>query len=118
MPLMIAPVTNVMIFLKPDRLSAFAETQQFKRLQNERGRIDHDIWMTIQDQQVSSNINDSEIAEKGLQELTNEGSQSKLKSRVLELEDELQRMYVAYGDLKGLHEKLWRKYVDEKTQKE
>jgi hypothetical protein len=39
-----------------------------------------------------------------------------LKSRVLELEDELQRVYGAYGDLKGIHEKLWSKYVDEKIQ--
>jgi len=115
---MIAPVTNVMVFLKPDSLSMSTEIQQFKRLQNERGRTDHDIWMTIPDQQVSSCISDADIAEKGLQQLTSEGSESKLKSRLLESEDELQRLKSAYGELKGLHEKLWIRYVDEKTQQE
>src|SRR5271169_3019270 len=107
---MIAPVTNTMIFLKPDSLFAPTEIQQFKRLQNERGRTDHDIWMTIPDQQVCTNINDAEIAETGLLHLTSEGSESKLKSRILELEDERGRLYSAYGDLKGLHEMLWKRF--------
>jgi hypothetical protein len=115
---MIAPVTNIIIFLKPDSLSALTEIQQFKRLQNERGRTDHDIWMTISYQQVSSYINDADIAENGIQQLITEGSESKLKSRLLESEDESQRLKVAYGELKSLHEKLWRRYVDEKTQQE
>jgi hypothetical protein len=115
---MIAPVTNTMIFLKPDSLFAPTEIQQFKRLQNERGRTDHDICITIPDQQVCSYINDADIAEKGLQQLASEDSESKLKSRLLESEDELQRLKRAYGELKGLHEKLWRRYIDEKTQKD
>jgi len=71
--------------------------------------------MTIPDQQVHVNINDAEIAEAGILQLTNEGSESKLKSRILELEDERGRLYGAYGDLKGLHEKLWTKFIGEKT---
>jgi hypothetical protein len=54
------------------------------------------------------------IAEKGLLQLANEGSESKLKSRLLESEDELQRLKSAYGELKGLHEMPRRRYVDEK----
>ena len=102
--------------MKPEDLTLLSgELQQFKRLQNERGRIDHDIWMTIPDQEiVDNNIDDAQIAQRGLQMLMDEGSEAKLKSRVIELEDELQRVYGAYGDLKGIHEKLWRKYVDEK----
>ena len=115
---MIAPVTNVIIFLKPDSLSALTEIQQFKRLQNELGRTDHDIWLTISDQQVSSYIDDADIAENGIQQLTVEGSESKLKSRLLESEDESQRLKVAYGELKSLYEKLWKRYIDKKTQQE
>src|SRR5271170_4364687 len=116
--LMIAPVTNVIIFLKPESLSALTEIQQFKRLQNERGRTDHDIWLTISDQQVSSYIDDADIAENGIQQLTTEGSETKLKSRLLESEDESQRLKVAYGELKSLYEKLWKRYIDEKRQQE
>jgi hypothetical protein len=91
--------------------------QQFKRLQNERGRKEHDVWLTIPDQEDRDNlVDDNEIARKGLQTLMDQGSESKLKSRMIELEDELQRVYRAFGELKGLHEKLWRKYVDEKMQ--
>ena len=108
----------MVIFLKSDSLSLSSEIQQFKRLQNERGRTDHDIWMTIPDQQVYTNVNDAEIAEEGLLQLTNEGSESKLKSRILELEDERGRLYSAYGELKGLHEMLWSRFIDEKTQQE
>ena len=61
---------------------------------------------------------DAQVAQKGLQLLTDEGSESKLKRRVIELQDELRGVYGAYGDLKGLHEKLWRKYVDEKIRQE
>ena len=102
--------------MKPENLTLLSsEVQQFKRLQNERGRIDHDIWMTIPDQEIVENgLDDAQIAQRGLQMLMDEGSEAKLKSRVIELEDELQRVYGAYGDLKGIHEKLWRKYVDEK----
>jgi hypothetical protein len=70
--------------------------------------------MTIPDQTNVESPNDAEIARMGLEMLNREGSESKLKSRVIELEDELQRLYGAYGDLKGLHEKLWRKVVDER----
>ena len=106
--------------MKPEDLTLLSgELQQFKRLQNERGRTDHDIWMTIPDQEiVDKNIDDAQIAQRGLQMLKDEGSEAKLKSRVIELEDELQRVYGAYGDLRGIHEKLWRKYVDEKMQQE
>ena len=106
--------------MKPEDLTLLSgELQQFKRLQNERGRTDHDIWMIIPDQEIiDNNIDDALIAQRGLQILMDEGSEAKLKSRVIELEDELQRVYGAYGDLKGIHEKLWRKYVDEKMQQE
>ena len=57
---------------------------------------------------------DEYIAEKGLLQLASEGSESKLKSRLLESEDELQRQKSAYGELKGLHEMPRRRYVDEK----
>lgn len=105
-----------MTFLKPDDITVVGEAQQFKRLQNERGLRSHDIWMTISDQTIVEPTDDAEIARRGLEMLTQEGSESKLKSKVMELEDELKRLYGAYGDLKGLHEKLWRKYVDEKMQ--
>jgi hypothetical protein len=114
--LMLAPVTNVLIFLKPDTLATSNEIRQFKRLQNERGRTDHDVWLSLPNQQLGEAADDIDIVQRGLQMLGNEGSESNLKSRVLGLEDELQRVYGAYGDLKGLHEKLWRKYVDEKIQ--
>lgn len=112
------PITNILIFLKPEDIATQpSELQQFKRLQNERGRTDHDIWLIISDQEVTDrNIDDVQIAQRGLQMLDDEGSESKLKSRVVELQDELQRVYGAYGELKGLHEKLWRKYVDDQTQ--
>ncbi len=90
-----------------------SEIQQFKRLQNERGRSDHDIWTTIPEQEVQVKMDDAEIAKLGLQSLRDEGSESKLKSRVIELEDELKRAYGAYGELRGIHEKLWRKFVDQ-----
>jgi hypothetical protein len=90
------------------------ELQQFKRVQNERGRSDHDIWFNIPNQEPHIVVDDAEIAGAGLRALTAEGSESKLKSRVLELEDEVARVYGAYGDLKGVHEKLWKRYVDEK----
>jgi hypothetical protein len=64
------------------------------------------LWMTIPDQHVSSYINDADIVEKGLLQLTSEGSESKLNSRLLESEDELQRLKGEYGELKGLHEML------------
>ena len=71
--------------------------------------------MTIPDQEiVDNNADDAQSAQRGFRMLMEEGSETKLKSRVIELEDELQRVYGAYGDLKGIHEKLWRKYVDEK----
>jgi len=106
--------------VKPEDIAIQSgELQQFKRLQNERGRMDHDIGLIISDQEVTDrNIDDVQIAQRGLQMLSDEGSESKLKSSVIELKDELQRLYGAYGELKGLHEKLWRKYVDEKTQQE
>ena len=106
--------------MKPDDITVSSgELQQFKRLQNERGRTDHDIWMTISNQEaITQTLNDSQIAQRGLQQLTDEGSESRLKSKVIELEDELQRLYGAYGDLKGLHEKLWSKYVDDKMQQQ
>ena len=77
------------------------------------------MWMTISDQKVlDDNVDDAQIAGRGLQVLMDEDSEAKLKSRVIELEEELQRVYGAYGDLKGVHEKLWRKYVDDKMQHE
>lgn len=105
-----------MIFLKPEDPTPIGELQQFKRVQNERGRLDHDIWLTIPNQEPHIVVDDSEIARNGLRALTDDGSESKLKSRVLELEDEVARVYAAYGELKGVHEKLWRRYVDEKMQ--
>jgi hypothetical protein len=112
------PITSILIFVKPEDIATQpGELQQFKRLQNERGRTDHDIWLIISDQEVTDgNIDDVQIAQRGLQTLSDDGSESKLKSRVIELQDELQRLYGAYGELKGLHEKLWGKYVDDKTQ--
>ena len=80
--------------------------------------MDHDIYLIIPDQEKSVDVDDAEIARRGLLSFTDEGSESKLKSRVLELEDELQRVYGAYGDLRGVHEKLWKKYVDEKMQQD
>lgn len=113
------PITSILTFIKPEYISTSRELQQFKRLQNERGRIDHDIWITIPNQETSENIpSDAEIAERGLLSLTNEGSESKLKSRVIELEDELQRAFGAYGELRGLYQKLWSKFADEKKQAE
>jgi hypothetical protein len=77
------------------------------------------MWITIPGQEDTDNIiDDAQFAQRGLQLLMDEGSESKLKSRVIELEEELLRVYGAYGDLKELHEKLWRKYVDEKTHQE
>jgi hypothetical protein len=90
------------------------ELQQFKRLQMEQGRIDHDISLTIPNQAPPPPIDDADIAENGLLQLQDEGSQAKLKGMVIELQDELKRIYEAYGELRGLHEKLWQKYVDEK----
>jgi len=80
--------------------------------------LDHDIYLIIPDQEKSVDVDDAEIARRGLLSFTDEGLESKLKSRVLELEDELQRVYGAYGDLRGVHEKLWKKYVDEKMQQD
>jgi hypothetical protein len=88
-------------------------------LQNERGRADHDIWTIIPNQESSDEVStDVETSERGLLLLTNEGSESKLKSRVIELEDELQRAFGAYGELRGLYQKLWTKFVDENKQNE
>jgi pre-rRNA-processing protein IPI3 len=116
--LILGPVSNVLIFLKPDDITSIESIQQFKRLQNERGRMNHDIWMTIPDQEDISIVDDAEIARNGIEVLVQEGSESSMKSKVMELQDELQKVYGAYGDLKGLHEKLWKKYVDEKMQTE
>jgi pre-rRNA-processing protein IPI3 len=112
----IGPISSVVIFLKPEDTTPIGELQQFKRVQNERGRSDHDIWLTIPNQEPHVVVDDAEIARNGLRALTDEGSESKLKSRVLELEDEVARVYGAYGELKGVHEKLWKRYVDEKMQ--
>jgi len=110
---------SIIIFLKPDDVMRSGDLPQFKRLQNERGRMDHDIWLTIPNQEViGGEVEDAEIARKGLQALMDEGSESKLKSRVMELEEELQRLYGAYGELRGLHEKLWNRYIDQKRQEE
>ena len=116
--LTIGPISSILTFVKPENPSSPDELQQFKRLQNERGRIDHDIWMTIPDQEiVDNNADDALSAQRGLQMLMNEDSEASLKSRVIELEDELRRVYEVYGDLKGIHEKLWRKYMDENIKK-
>jgi hypothetical protein len=114
----IGPITSAHIFLKPEDTTASGELQQFKRVQNERGRSDHDIWITTSSEETPIVVDDAEITSRGLQSLTDDGSESKLKSRVLELEDELQRVYGAYGELKGVHEKLWGKYVEEKMQQD
>ena len=95
-----------------------SEIQQFKRLQNERGRSDHDIWITIPELNTQANGDDVEVAQAGLQALRDEGSESKWKSRVIELEDELQRAYGAYGELRGTHENLWRKFMDQNMPQE
>lgn len=88
------------------------ELQQLKRLQTERGRIEHDIYVVIPKGEVSEDEDDGERAAEGLRMLTEEGSEARLKGRVFELEDELKRIYGAYGELRGLHEKLWQNYVD------
>lgn len=113
----IGPITSVITFLKPTDI-VVSETQQFKRLQNERGRNDHDIWITIPKHRILEMTNDPETVKSGLQELRDEGSESKLKSRVIELEDELKRAYGAYGELRGIHENLWKKFVDQNMPKE
>lgn len=112
------PITSLISFLKPEDSSIVGDPQQFKRLQNERGRRDHDVWMTIPDQTLIEPLDDAEITRRGLEILSEEGSDSKLKSRVIELKDELRRLYGAYGDLKELHEKLWKKYVEEKMEEQ
>jgi hypothetical protein len=113
----IGPITSILTFLRPDDV-VVSQIQQFKRLQNERGRGDHDVWITIPNHQNPDIMNDAEIARNGLQALRDEGSESKLKSRVIELEDELKRAYGAYGELRGIHEKLWRKFVDQNMPEE
>lgn len=103
----------VIPFIKPDEIAPLPnELQQFKRLQTERGRIEHDIHIVIPKGEVSVDEDDVEKVAEGLRTLTEEGSEAKLKGRVIELEDELKRIYGAYGELRGLHEKLWQKYVD------
>jgi hypothetical protein len=93
------------------------ELPQFKRSQNERGLRRHDIWTTIEFPAEVSDVRDNnELALRDLRSLREEGSESKLKSRVMDLEHELQRLYGAYGELKGLHEKLWKSFVDEKME--
>jgi hypothetical protein len=114
--LTLGPISSLITFVRPDELGVTGEVQPFKRLQTERGRQSHDIWLTISDQTPTERVDDADMATRGLEFLTTEGSESKLQSRMMELEDELKRLYGAYGDLKGLHEKLWRKYLDEKMQ--
>lgn len=104
--------------MKPEDTTPTGELQQFKRIQTERGRADHDIYIILPSNERNPDTDDAEIARRGILSLTSEGSEAKIKSRVLELEDELSRVYGAYGELKGVHEKLWRKYVDEKMQEE
>ena len=114
-------MTCILTFIKPDETIPLThELQQFKRLQTERGRLDHDIYLTIPNQRgLPSGEDDAEIAAEGLRQLRDEGSQGKLNGRVIELEEELKRIYGAYSELRGLHERLWQKYVDEKqSQKE
>jgi hypothetical protein len=115
----LGPITGISTFVKPEDITASGELQQFKRLQNERGRAHHDVWTIIPNQDSPDEVStDADIAERGLLLLTNEGSESKLKSRVIELEDELQRAFGAYGELRGLYQKLWSKFVDENKQNE
>jgi len=72
--------------------------------------------MIIPDNQVvTKGLSDEEIVKRDLALLSDEGSEASLKDRVMELEGELKRVYAAYGDLKGLHEKLWNRYVKEKV---
>ena len=72
--------------------------------------------MSVPDNQVGrKGLSDEEIVKRDLALLSDEGSEASLKDRVMELEGELKRVYAAYGDLKGLHEKLWNKYVKEKV---
>ena len=109
-------MTCIVPFTKPDAtIPLIHELQQFKRLQTERGRLDHDISLTIANQRgLPDGDDDAEIAAEGLRQLRDEASQSKLNGRVIELEGELKRIYGAYSELRGLHERLWQKYVDGK----
>jgi hypothetical protein len=106
----------VVIFLKPEDPTPTGELQQFKRVQNTQGRSNHDIWLNIPNQEPQGVVDNTETARNGLQALTAEGSESKLKSHVLESGDEVVHVHGAYGELKGVHEKLWKRYVDEKMQ--
>ena len=63
-------------------------------------------------EEVEEGVDDD--GEKSGLETNNEDSELRLKSKAAELEEELRRVYSAYGELKGLHEKLWNKYVDER----
>jgi len=109
-------VTCILAFIKPDETIPLThELQQFKRLQTERGRLDHDISLTIANQRgLPDGDDDAEIAAEGLRQLRDEASESKLNGRAVELEEELKRIYGAYSELRGLHERLWQKYVDGK----
>jgi len=106
-------VTCILAFIKPDETIPLThELQQFKRLQTERGRLDHDISLTIANQRgLPDGDDDAEIAAEGLRQLRDEASESKLNGRAVELEEELKRIYGAYSELRGLHERLWQKYV-------
>jgi hypothetical protein len=107
------PITVIIPFIKPDEMVPLQnEVQQLKRLQTERGRIEHDVFVVIPKGDFEENEDQVERVAEGLRMLTEEGSEAKLKGRVFELEDELKRIYGAYGELRGLHEKLWQKYVD------
>ena len=109
-------MTCILAFIKPDETIPLThELQQFKRLQTERGRLDHDISLTIANQRgLPDGDDDAEIAAEGLRQLRDEASESKLNGRAVELEEELKRIYGAYSELRGLHERLWQKYVDGK----
>jgi pre-rRNA-processing protein IPI3 len=107
------PITVIIPFIQPDEMVPLPnELQQLKRLQSERGRMEHDVLVVIPKGDVSEDEDESESVAEGLRALTEEGSEARLKGRVFELEDELKRIYGAYGELRGLHEKLWQKYVD------
>jgi hypothetical protein len=107
------PITVIIPFIKPDEMVPLPnELQQLKRLQTERGRVEHDIHIVIPKGEVSGDEDEVEWVAEGLRTLTEERSEARLKGRVFELEDELKRIYGAYGELRRLHEKLWQKYVD------
>lgn len=115
--LILGPITSIIAFIKPENVQQCGDLQQFKRLQHERGRTEHDIWQSIPDQRfIHDDPDEAEIVNKGLLAVVGEGSEAKLKNRVTELEHELQRIYKAYGELRGLHERLWHKYIGEKME--